>query len=105
MESQVRYIFSTGELFQKDFSIDFKTSERHNYVPIKNIKELYLFKTCKKYLEYYQNSVFRRELSESNILKLKNEINTIIDKNEDSVSQNSLKTKELGVKTGNPNFL
>lgn len=46
MESQVRYIFSTGELFQKDFSIDFKTSERHNYVPIKNIKELYLFNDC-----------------------------------------------------------
>ena len=38
-------------------------------------------------------------------------INTIIDKNEDSVlilfsiSKNSLKTEELGVKTGNPNFL
>lgn len=63
MESQVRYIFSTGELFQKDFSIDFKTSEKHNYVPIKNIKELYLFKTCKKYLEHYQNSVLEENLA------------------------------------------
>ena len=39
-----------------------------------------VFKICKKYLEHYQNSVFRGEISESNILKLKNEINKIINK-------------------------
>ena len=43
MENQSKYIFSTGSLEQKDFSIDFKTTKGHTYVPIKNTKELYLF--------------------------------------------------------------
>lgn len=46
MKDQTRYIFSTGDLIQKDFSIDFKTNKGHNYVPIENIKELYLFNDC-----------------------------------------------------------
>lgn len=92
-----------------------KNKLKYNYIyviyDIKEERVNKIFKTCKKYLEHYQNSVFRGELSESNILKLKNEINKIIDKNEDSVlilfsvSKNSLKTEELGTKTGNSNFL
>lgn len=46
MQDQTRYIFSTGDLIQKDFSIDFKNSKGHNYVPIENIKKLYLFNDC-----------------------------------------------------------
>ena len=46
MENQAKYIFSKGDLMQKDFSIDFKTDKGHAYVPIKNIKELYLFQEC-----------------------------------------------------------
>lgn len=46
MEDEVRYIFSNGDLFQKDLSIDFKKGKTHNYIPIKNIKELYLFNDC-----------------------------------------------------------
>lgn len=43
MEEQCRYIFSKGDLFQKDFSIDFKSINKNVYIPIKNIKELYVF--------------------------------------------------------------
>ena len=40
MEEQCRYIFSKGDLFQKDFSIDFRNNNKNVYIPIKNIKEL-----------------------------------------------------------------
>ena len=46
MEDQVRYIFSKGDLFQKDFSIDFKKDGKNIYIPVTNIKELYLFNDC-----------------------------------------------------------
>ena len=55
-----------------------KDKLKYNYIYlIYDIKEERInkvFKVCKKYLEHYQNSVFRGEISESNILKLKNEI-------------------------------
>jgi CRISPR-associated protein Cas1 len=42
--SDTRYIFSTGELFQKDFSIVFSKEEGGKlYVPIKDTRELYCF--------------------------------------------------------------
>ena len=34
----------------------------------------WVFKTCKKYLVHIQNSTFEGELSESQIIKLKNEL-------------------------------
>lgn len=43
------------------------------------------FKTCKKYLCHIQNSVFEGELSESQILKLRCELNSIIRDDIDSV--------------------
>lgn len=43
------------------------------------------FKICKKYLSHIQNSVFEGELSESQILKLKYELNDIIRDDVDSV--------------------
>lgn len=46
MENQSKYIFSKGDLEQKDFSIDFKSQKGHTYVPIKNTRELYLFQEC-----------------------------------------------------------
>lgn len=45
-----------------------------------------VFKICKKYLEHFQNSVFRGEISPSNILKLKNELQSIIDTDYDHVT-------------------
>lgn len=43
MEEQCRYIFSKGDLFQKDFSIVFNKNNQKIYIPINNIKELYVF--------------------------------------------------------------
>ena len=43
MKEETRYIFSTGDLFQKDLSICFKNEKGNYYIPIKDTKELYCF--------------------------------------------------------------
>lgn len=43
------------------------------------------FKICKKYLTHIQNSVFEGELSESQILKLKLELQGVIREDRDSL--------------------
>lgn len=43
MNSDTRYIFSSGDLFQKDFSIVFRRQEGNFYLPIKDTRELYCF--------------------------------------------------------------
>lgn len=43
------------------------------------------FKICKKYLTHIQNSVFEGEISESQLLKLKMELNPIIREDRDSL--------------------
>lgn len=43
MKNETRYIFSTGDLFQKDFSIQFKGDKGNTYIPIKDVKELFCF--------------------------------------------------------------
>jgi CRISPR-associated protein Cas2 len=45
-----------------------------------------VFKICKKYLTHYQLSVFRGPITPSNLLKMKKEIEAVIDKSEDFVS-------------------
>ncbi|TCS94948.1 CRISPR-associated endonuclease Cas2 [Hazenella coriacea] len=45
-----------------------------------------VFKVCKKYLVHYQNSVFRGPITPSNIMKMRKEIEAIIDKDYDFVS-------------------
>lgn len=58
-EETSKYIFSKGELSQNDYSILFKTSEKNNYLPVKNIKELYLFSDCTlttKFLQMCSNN-------------------------------------------------
>lgn len=45
-----------------------------------------VFKICKKYLEHFQKSVFRGEITPANILKLKNELSAIIDEEYDYVT-------------------
>ena len=92
-----------------------KDKLKYNYIyliyDIKEERVNKVFKICKKYLEHYQNSVFRGEMSESNILKLKNEINKIINKKEDSIlilfflTKNAVKSEEIGTKTQNNKFL
>lgn len=46
---------------------------------------LKIYKCCKKYLIHIQNSVFEGELQDSQILKLKNELDMFIRKDKDSV--------------------
>ena len=43
MKEETRYIFSKGDLNRQDFSIRFKNEKGNNYLPIKDIKELYCF--------------------------------------------------------------
>lgn len=43
------------------------------------------FKICKKYLTHIQNSVFEGELSESQLLKLKMELKSVIRDDRDSL--------------------
>ena len=45
-----------------------------------------VYKTCKKYLVPFQKSVFRGEITPSNLVKLRSEIKKIIDKNTDFVA-------------------
>lgn len=45
-----------------------------------------VFKVCKKYLNHFQNSVFRGEITPANIMLLKNEIKKVIDSTEDFVT-------------------
>lgn len=42
-------------------------------------------KICRKYLHWVQNSVFEGEISKANLVKLKKELEMLIDSDEDSV--------------------
>jgi CRISPR-associated protein Cas2 len=44
-----------------------------------------VMKTCKKYLNHIQNSVFEGMISDAKLERLKSEVERIIDKNTDSV--------------------
>ncbi|MCU7668503.1 CRISPR-associated endonuclease Cas2 [Bacillus thuringiensis] len=45
-----------------------------------------VFKICKKYLNHYQKSTFRGEITPSNLLKMEKEIRNIINEGEDFVT-------------------
>lgn len=45
-----------------------------------------VFKVCKKYFKHHQKSVFRGNITPSDLLKLKEEIKKIIDTDEDFVT-------------------
>ncbi|MBP2071651.1 MULTISPECIES: CRISPR-associated endonuclease Cas2 [Thermoanaerobacterium] len=51
-----------------------------------------VLKTCRKYLNWVQNSVLEGEISDANFRKLKSEISRIINKDEDSVIIYTLRT-------------
>ncbi|HAQ40108.1 MAG TPA: CRISPR-associated endonuclease Cas2 [Clostridiales bacterium] len=44
-----------------------------------------VFKVCKKYLSHFQYSVFRGEMTPSKLIKLKKELNAVIDEEEDFI--------------------
>ena len=62
-----------------------------------------VFKVCKKYFSHHQNSIFRGNITPSNLLKLKNELKNIISSEEDYVTiikfmgQGSFDEEELGL--------
>lgn len=67
-----------------------KKNINYNYVflfyDIKEKRVNKVFKKCKKYLNHWQKSVFRGEISPSEIISLENELKSIIDPKEDFIS-------------------
>lgn len=65
-----------------------------------------MLKTCRKYLYWVQNSVFEGEITESSFIKLKYEIDSIINYDKDSVIIYKFRTTKysdieiMGVKKG-----
>ena len=59
---------------------DINLEEKEGQKVLRNV-----YKTCKKYLVHIQNSVFEGELLESQMLKLKTELNRYIRDDKDSV--------------------
>lgn len=54
-----------------------------------------VFKICKKYLSHYQYSVFRGEITPSKLIKLREELKQIIEKEEDFVCIIKLKNEHV----------
>jgi len=62
------------------YDINFDEDEKEGQRVLRKV-----FKTCKKYLVHIQNSVFEGELLESQMMKLKSELNEYIREEKDSV--------------------
>ncbi|MEK4875887.1 CRISPR-associated endonuclease Cas2 [Bacillus sp. FSL W8-0102] len=68
-------------------------------------------KICRKYLNWVQNSVFEGEISKANYIKLKKELELLMDPDEDSVifysfqTQKYSKREEMGLKKGGDEFI
>ena len=45
-----------------------------------------VFKICKKYFKHHQKSVFRGNITPSNLIKLKSELKKVINEDEDFIS-------------------
>ncbi len=66
-----------------------------------------VFKVCKKYLSHFQKSVFRGEITPSNLISLRKDLNKVIDKSEDFIciikllNDNMFDEEILGVRTNN----
>jgi len=54
-----------------------------------------VFKCCKKYFKHHQKSVFRGNITPSNLIKFKNEIKKLIDEEMDFVSIVKLQSKAV----------
>ena len=54
-----------------------------------------VFKCCKKYFKHHQKSVFRGNITPSNLIKFKNEIKKLIDEEIDFVSIIKLQSKAV----------
>lgn len=67
-----------------------KDNRNYNYIflfyDVKEKRINKIFKICKKYLNHWQKSVFRGSITNANIIKLENELNKIVNKDEDFIS-------------------
>jgi len=54
-----------------------------------------VFKICKKYFKHHQKSIFRGNITPANLLKFRNEIIKVIDKEIDFVSIIKLQNKSV----------
>jgi len=54
-----------------------------------------VFKICKKYFKHHQKSIFRGNITPSNLMKFKREINDVIDSEIDFVSILKLQNKSV----------
>lgn len=54
-----------------------------------------VFKICKKYFKHHQKSVFRGNVTPSNLIKFKDEIKKVIDEKVDFVSIVKLQNKHV----------
>lgn len=70
-----------------------------------------VFKICKKYFKHHQKSVFRGNITPSNLIKLRAELKKVIDESEDFVSiiklmnEKSFSEETLGVNIENSESL
>lgn len=68
-------------------------------------------KICRKYLHWVQNSVFEGEVSQANFLKLKKELELLMEADEDSIilytfrSQKYSKREIMEIEKGNVDFI
>lgn len=64
-------------------------NKNYNYAfvfyDVKEARVNKVFKVCKKYLSHFQKSVFRGEISPSKLIRLKKDINGVINKEEDFI--------------------
>lgn len=68
-------------------------------------------KICRKYLNWVQNSVFEGEITKANFVKLKRELESIMNEEEDSVILYTFRTQKysnreiMGIEKGNIDFI
>lgn len=66
---------------------------------------------CRKYLNWVQNSVFEGEISQANFVKLKKELETLVEPEEDSVILYTFRTLKyskreiIGLEKGEVDFI
>jgi len=54
-----------------------------------------LLKTCRRYLNWVQNSVFEGDLTKSQFIELRNRLNQIIEKKDDSIIVFEIRNQEV----------
>ncbi|MEM0143730.1 MAG: CRISPR-associated endonuclease Cas2 [Candidatus Parvarchaeum sp.] len=71
------------------------------YIVTYDVQQKRVGKVCqllRRYLDWVQNSVFEGELSESNMLELKNYLDSLLDKTKDSIFIYQIRSKNEVVK-------